>query len=85
MGDASPGDQDVFVVERHAFVALCEGLIRPCTCWHSTLWDLQSLVQVPELIMNICCIATSFVLSKSYIYCRKGMYFMQRFIVDSAK
>ena len=85
VGDASPADQDIFIVEHYAFVALCGGLICSCTCWHSTLWDLQSLVQVLELIMNICCTATSFSLSKSYMCSRKDMYFMQCFVVDGAK
>ena len=31
-GDASRGDQDLLVVELHAFLVLCEGLISVCTC-----------------------------------------------------
>ena len=45
-GDIRTDDQDLFVVERRAFHDLCQGLVRPCSCWHSTLWELMSTVQV---------------------------------------
>ena len=45
-GDITAEDQQLFVVERRAFTELCTSLIQPCTCWHTALWDLQTLFQV---------------------------------------
>jgi hypothetical protein len=44
-GDVTADDQELFIVERRAFTELCSALIQPCTCWHSALWDLQSVKQ----------------------------------------
>ena len=45
-GDTTPDDQKLFVVERRAFVDLCAALVRPCSCWNTALWHLQSITQV---------------------------------------
>ena len=45
-GDITAEDQQLVVVEVRAFTELCTSLFQPCTCWHTALWDLQTLFQV---------------------------------------
>ena len=50
-GDVTPEDQQLFIVERRAFVELCSSLVHPCSCWNTAFWRLQSVMQVCTIII----------------------------------
>ena len=56
-----PDDQELFVLNADHSLT-CQGLVRPCGCWHSTLWELESW-------STIRWVSISFVFSFSFSVC----------------